>query len=230
MVARRLDSQAVRLLIVEDEPELREALVRRFRHRGDVVDHASCVVDAELLIAEHSYDVVVLDRQLGTTDGVVALERWRRAGVTTPVLILTARSEVHERIIGFEAGADDYLGKPFAMAELMHRVTALARRRERCTEVHLGEGDVRVDLARREVWRAGVRIPLRAREYAVLEWLMTHKGRLVTREQLRAACWDDTELTSNVEEATVASLRRKLGAPAIIQTPRGQGYIIDSTD
>ena len=134
------------------------------------------------------------------------------------------------RVEGFEAGADDYLGKPFAMAELFHRVGALARRTSRTEPVHIRVGTLDLDTARREVRRDSVVLPLRAKEYAVLELLMRRREQVVSREQLRRNCWDDDGGDSNVEETTIASLRRKLGAPALIHTRRGQGYILEALD
>jgi DNA-binding response OmpR family regulator len=217
----------MRLLLVEDDAEMRNAIARRFRARGDVVDPASSLGDAQRYLDAGDYDVIVLDRMLSDGDGVDALAAWRRAGCETPVLVLTAKCEVARRVEGFEAGADDYLGKPFAVAELVHRVAALARRRTREMPLHIRIGDLHVDTARREVRRHQVVVPLRAKEYVVLEFLLSHRGRVVTRAQLRDACWDETA-TSNVEETTLASLRRKLGDPPLIHTRRGHGYILEA--
>lgn len=217
----------MRLLLVEDDAEMLDAIARRLRARGDVVDAACTLEDARPLVESGEHEVIVLDRMLPDGDGVDALATWRRNGCVTPVLILTAKREVPRRLEGFEAGADDYLGKPFALSELVHRVAALGRRRERAAPLHIRVGDLCVDTARREVSRNDVVLPLRAKEYVVLEFLLSHRGRVVTHSQLREACWDDAA-SSNVEEATIASLRRKLGPPPLIHTRRGHGYVLEA--
>ncbi|MEM6989098.1 MAG: response regulator transcription factor [Myxococcota bacterium] len=218
----------MRLLVVEDELEMREALVRRFSRQGDAAHEAATLAAAEQHLAEQTFDVIILDRGMAGQDATEALAAWRKAGLVTPVLMLTAMHEVRDRVEGFEAGADDYLGKPFAMAELMLRVGALARRANDHVPVHLEEGGLHLDTARREVRRDGVRLVLRAKEYAVLQWLMRRRGRVVTRQALRDACWADDAAGSNVEESVIAGLRRKLGPPALIHTVRGHGYIFET--
>ena len=216
----------MRLLIVEDHTELREAVARRCRALGHAVDEAATSRAAEALLDGARYDVLILDRMLGSEDALDSLGRWRAAGQDLPTLILTAHDEVHDRVAGFEAGADDHLGKPFAMAELLARVQALGRRSHEPKPARLRVDDLELDSGRREVRRAGILLPLRPKEYAVLEVLMRRRGRVVSRGELREACWDEVAL-SNVEEAAIASVRRKLGAPALIQTRRGQGWIIE---
>lgn len=221
----------MRILIVEDEAELADAIARRMRARGDVVVVAGSIAEADAERHEGDFDVVLLDRGLPDGDGLDALGRWRADGMSTPVLILTARAQVHDRVSGLATGADDYLGKPFAMAELLARVSVLARRGADRPRSCLRVADLEVDLVRREVRRGGVLLPLRAKEFAVLELLVRRQGRVVSREELRRQCWDEAAaMRSNVEEATVASLRRKLGPPPLITTRRGEGYIVEPSD
>ena len=208
---------------------MRDAIARRFRARGDVVEAVSTLADAETLLDGAAFDVAILDRTLPDGEGVEALAAWRRGGREIPVLVLTAKREVPCRVEGFQAGADDYLGKPFAMAELIHRVAALARRQTRAVPPLARIGNLVVDTAKREVRRDDIVLPLRAKEYVVLEFLLSRRGHVVTRAQLREACWDDAA-SSNVEEATIASLRRKLGSPPLIHTRRGFGYVLEVGD
>lgn len=218
----------MRILIVEDQFELREAVARRLRALGHAVDTASSQSDAELTAAAHVFGLVILDRGLPDGDGLALLRRWRRAGSTTPVLVLTARDAVQARVEGLDAGADDYLVKPFSMDELVARVAVIARRAPGSSAQVVRVADLSVDFGRAVVHRAGVLLPLRAKEFAVLAYLCSRKGRVVTREALREACWDEEhEPGSNVEEVVLSSLRRKLGEPALIQTRRGHGYLVD---
>lgn len=220
----------MRILVVEDEAEMREAIARRLRARGDVVEVATTLAEAAVWRAEEAIDVMVLDRGLPDGDALDHLPRWRQGGWSVPVLMLTARSEVRDRVEGLASGADDYLGKPFAMAELLARVAALGRRGATRELVTLTLGDLQIDVARREVRRAGVGLPLRAKEFAVLELLVRRQGRVISRDEIREQCWGEVGARSNVEETTVASLRRKLGAPPLIHTRRGMGYIAESID
>ncbi|MEM7159757.1 MAG: response regulator transcription factor [Myxococcota bacterium] len=219
----------MRILIVEDEAEMAEAIARRCTAQGDVCEIAGTLAEAEAWTHEAELDVVVLDRGLPDGDALQSLATWRAGGFGVPVLVLTARSEVHDRVEGLAHGADDYLGKPFAMAELLARIAALGRRGATRPMLELQVDDLQVDLARREVRRDGVLLPLRVKEYAVLELLVRRQGRVVSRAELRQHCWGDLDAKSNVEEATVASLRRKLGRPPLIHTRRGLGYIVESS-
>ena len=221
----------MRVLVIEDQDEMREALVRRLRSNGHVAEGARGLIDAEAwLETDDAFDLLVLDRGLPEGDGLDALTKWRAAGLQSPVLVLTAQSEVHERVAGLQAGADDYLGKPFAMAEFLARVAALGRRGAALPLQVERAGDLELDLARREVRRAGVRLPLRPKEFLILELLMRRRGRVVSRAELRRHGWGDEAANSNVDEATIASLRRKLGTPALIHTRRGQGYLFERLD
>ena len=218
----------MRILLVVDEPVLRASVARALREDGHAVDEVDSCFGAEMEARAVDYGLIVLDRGLPDGDGLDTLKRWRRAGSTTPVLILTARDAIDDRIQGLDGGADDYVVKPFDLDELRARVRSLARRGPELLDVVLRVADLELDTARGQVRRGGVLLPLRSKELAVLQVLLERRGRVVSRDQLRAACWDaDHEPGSNVEEATVSSLRRKLGDPPLIRTRRGLGYTVD---
>jgi DNA-binding response OmpR family regulator len=219
---------SMRVLILEDQVDLRKALTQRLRGHGYGVDEARDLQTADLHLKTHVYGVLILDRMVPDGDAVERLLGWRRGGLTTPVILLTARDRVEDRIEGLGAGADDYLVKPFSMDELLARVAAVARRQGSGAPSLVRMGGLEIDLARRQAERDGVLLPLRPKEYAVLEYLATHQGQAVSKLDLREACWDDShESTSNVEEVVIAALRRKLGKPAVIQTVRGFGYVLE---
>ncbi len=218
----------MRVLVVEDQLEIRQAVGRRLRADGHGADEAGDGGTAESFVATYRYDVIVLDRMLPDGDALDLLQRWRARGVATPVLFLTARDLIEDRVDGFEAGADDYLVKPFAMDELMARLTAIARRGAAIRPSRIEIGDLDIDFGRHEVRRAGVLLPLRPKEYALLELLASRAGRAVSRDETVAGCWgEDHEPLSNVEEVVVAALRRKLGRPPLIRTVRGAGYLLE---
>jgi DNA-binding response OmpR family regulator len=218
----------MRILLVEDEEVMRASVARGLRADGHAVDEAASRAAADLEMRANVYGLVILDRGLPDGDGLLTLGKWRREGRTLPVLVLTARDAVGDRIAGLDGGADDYVVKPFALDELRARVRSLARRPAGLQDVVLRVGDLELNPARAEVRRGGVLLPLRTKELAVLQVLMERRGRVVSRDQLREACWDaEHEPGSNVEEVAVSAVRRKLGEPAIIRTRRGLGYIID---
>lgn len=221
----------MRILIVEDHIELREAIARRLRALGNSVDEAAQVHEVSSYLQSARYDVAVLDRMLPDGDSVGELKNLRSAGNLTPILLLTARDQIEDRVEGLEAGADDYLIKPFAMDELVARISVLARRNAPSRPSVLQVADLEVDTGKREVKRGGILIPLRPKEYALLELLATRQGRAVSRDAILDYCWDALESpTSNVEETVVASLRRKLGKPSLIKTVRGLGYRLEEPD
>ncbi|MFT7669852.1 MAG: DNA-binding response OmpR family regulator [Planctomycetota bacterium] len=220
----------MRVLIVEDDRELRGAIARRLRALGHGVDTAQSCEEARWLLGVHVYASIILDRLLPDGDSVEHLRAWRRSGVRTPVLILTALDQVDERLLGFESGADDYLIKPFVMEELLARVAAVARRGDVAQSSIVEIGGVHIDKGRREVRRSGDLIPLRPKEYALLELLVSRVNQVVSRSEIYQACWDESrESLSNVEEALVAALRRKLGDPVLIRTIRGHGYMLEES-
>ena len=218
----------MRILLAEDHTELREAIARRLRALGNSVDEVSSIREIRTYLNGAHYDVGVFDRMLPDGESLTLLQALRNAANRTPILLLTARDRIEDRVEGLQVGADDYLVKPFAMDELMARINVLARRGEPLRDTILRIADLEVDSGRHEVRRAGVLIPLRPKEYAVLELLAVRNGRAVSRNDILEYCWDTLESpTSNVEETIIASLRRKLGEPALIKTVRGHGYKLD---
>jgi len=217
----------VRVLLVEDDHELGQAVVAGLRAGGFAVDWADGLADADVKHSVHTYDCVVLDRGLPDGDGLDLLRAWRSQHARTPVLVLTALHALPDRIAGFADGADDYLGKPFAMDELVVRVGALCRRAEPPRETVLRVLGVEMDLPRRRVRRDGVLLSLTSKEFAVLELLLTRAGHVVSRSEFIEHCWDEmAEPMSNVVDVVVAQLRRKLGDPPVIATARGAGFIV----
>ena len=218
----------MRILVVEDESELRQAIARFLRGQGHAVDECDSCRSASATLPIYEYDVVVLDRMLPDGDSIAMLDRWRAQGKTTPVIFLTAKDRVHDRVDGLQSGADDYLVKPFAMAELAARIGSIARRGVTPESPIHKIGSLEIDKGRREVRRDGVLIPLRPKEYVLLELLVSRQGKVVTKHRIVETCWDEAkEPLSNVEEALIASLRRKLGKPNLIRTIRGSGYMIE---
>jgi DNA-binding response OmpR family regulator len=219
----------VRVLVIDDDDGLREGVVVSLRASGLGADGAATVAAARARLASHNYDCLVLDRMLPGGDGLQLLADRDRAVDPPPVLVLTARDAVRDRVEGFERGADDYLVKPFAMAELIARVRSLCRRRGSIAAPLLRAGGIELDTARREVRRDGVLLSLTAKEYAVLELLLSRAGAAVSREELVEHCWDElTAPMSNALDVVVSQLRRKLGDPPPIATVRTVGYRIDA--
>ncbi|MGD0948728.1 MAG: response regulator transcription factor [Candidatus Binatia bacterium] len=220
----------MRLLIVEDEQALARYLQRGLKELAWTADISPTAEDAWQRLLVEPYDLVILDLGLPGTDGGDLLRRMRAAGLVPPVLIVTARGSVEDRVAGLNAGADDYLTKPFAFAELVARIQALLRRgRQQWTAV-LQVGDLRVDVLKRQAQRGNRRIDLTAREFSVLEYLMQHAGEVVTRTMLAEHVWGDHyDSLSNLIEVFVNRLRKKTeldGAPRLLHTVRGAGYIM----
>jgi two-component system OmpR family response regulator len=226
--SRAWSANRVRLLVVEDEPDLARALKKALVEARFAVDVAADGVDA-LHQAEHvAYDAIVLDLMLPLMDGWTVLERLRRRGHRVPVLIVTARDAVSDRVRGLNAGADDYLTKPFALAELVARIHAMIRRGSADPSPVVTIGEVAIDTVTREVRRAAGLVDLTAREYVIFEFLVRRRGTLVTRATIEEHIYaDDADVFSNVVDVHVAALRRKLGAD-VIRTKRGQGFIVDA--
>ncbi|MFI5783058.1 response regulator transcription factor [Nocardia sp. NPDC051570] len=217
----------MRILVIEDDERLGNEVAAGLRSAGFAVDLAPNLVEADLKIAVNTYDCLVVDRGLPDGDGLALVATKRQAGQRVPVLMLTARDGLADRIAGFEHGADDYLVKPFALPELVARLRALCRRREQPTPAHLVLGDIDIDFPRHRVVRAGILRSLTAKEFGVLELLATRAGTVVSRSELIECCWDEmAEPASNVVDAVIAQLRRKLGAPPVIETVRGTGFVI----
>ncbi len=221
----------MKLLVVEDDKEAGGYLKRALSQAGHAVDHVEDGRDGLLLAAAEPYDVIVLDRMLPRMDGLGIVRTIRASGVKTPVLLLTALGGIDDRVEGLEAGADDYLVKPFAVAELMARVNALARRPPpQETPTTLQVADLRLDRLQRTVTRGGVRIELQPREFQLLEYLMRHAGRVVTRTMLLESVWDyHFDPKTNIVETHMSRLRSKVDrghAHELIHTVRGAGYCL----
>ncbi len=218
----------MRLLLIEDETGLREGITAAARATGLALDAAADLASGRALGRAHRYDCVIADRMLPDGDGLeIVDDRWRtESGV--PVLILTARDAVRDRVGGIERGADDYLTKPFAMSELLARVRMLVRRRGSIAPAVIRVGDIEVDSGRRELRRGGVVLSTTAKEFAVIELMASRPGAVFSREEITAHCWDRlTEPMSNAVDVVVSQLRRKLGDPPPIRTVRGAGYALE---
>jgi two-component system, OmpR family, response regulator len=221
-----LEDHAVRLLVVEDECDLLQALEKALREAGYAVDTAADGEDGLFKATSWDYDAIVLDLMLPKLDGWELLRRLRRVK-KTPVLLLTARDALPDLVKGLDTGADDYLAKPFERLELLARLRALMRRAAGQATAVLEVGDVRIDTASRTVTRQGKSVTLTPLEYAMLEFLAHHRGRIVTRTMLYDHLFDENEDSlSNLLDVHVSNLRKKLGADFIV-TRRGQGYLID---
>lgn len=215
----------MRVLLVEDDENLREAVTVALRAAALSVDVAVDLATADRALFGTAYDTVVFDRMLPDGDALEYVRHHRRRGWTTPVLFLTARDSPSDRVAGFEGGGDDYLVKPFGIAEMVARVLSLCRRAGHRRPALLRFTDLEVDTARREVRRGGVLLTLTVKEFGVLEYLLTRQGDAVSRADIEEHCWDAmAEPMSNVVDVVIAQLRRKLGGPPIIATVRGQGY------
>ncbi len=218
----------MRVLVVEDDRELGDEVADGLRAAGFAVDLARDMADADLKITVNAYDCLIIDRGLPDGDGLDLVRAHRESGDRTPVLILTARDGLADRLDGFAHGADDYVVKPFDLDELAARVRALCRRQERPAPTRTQIRDLVVDRPRRRVQRAGVLLTLTPKEFGVLELLATRAGSVVTRTELIECCWDEmAEPASNVVDVVIAQLRRKLGAPPLIDTVRGVGFTIE---
>jgi two-component system, OmpR family, copper resistance phosphate regulon response regulator CusR len=221
----------MKLLVVEDEETTAAFLRRGLTEEGWVVDVATDGDRAREAVAVYDYDAILLDVMLPGEDGFSLCRRWRAEGLTLPILFLTARDEIADRVEGLNLGADDYLVKPFAFEELLARVRALLRRgRNIAVPAEIRIGDLVIDTNRRRVERDGKRIPMTAREYQLLEYLARNAGKIVTRTALWDHVWESgAEPDSNVVDVYVRYLRNKLGrAPDLIETVRGAGYVLDA--
>ena len=219
----------MRVLVVEDDPDLQVAVPAALRSANLAVDLAVDIAAADEALFVNTYDCVVFDRifDLGgrKVDSIDYVRRRRGEGWTVPVLFLTGLDTLADRVDGFEQGGDDYLVKPFAVEELIVRVLSLVRRGPSIRPAILRYADIELDSARRVVHRAGVLVTLRAKEFSVLEYLMTRPEQLISRSELIDHCWDGDPPMSNVVDVTITRLRGRLrGGPDLIQAVRGQGY------
>ncbi|MFD8994631.1 response regulator transcription factor [Streptomyces abikoensis] len=227
-----------RILIVDDEPAVREALRRSLAFEGYATELAVDGLDAVEKVADRRPDLIVLDVLMPRMDGLTAARRMRASGVTVPILMLTARDTVGDRVTGLDAGADDYLVKPFELDELLARIRALLRRSSYAASAApadtdsqtLSFGDLRMDLATREVTRGARRVELTRTEFTLLELFLTHPRQVLTREQILKSVWGfEFEPSSNSLDVYVMYLRRKTeagGEPRLVHTVRGVGYVL----
>jgi two-component system, OmpR family, response regulator len=217
----------VRVLVVEDEARLGDELVRSLEEAGYAVDRAADGERADFLGQTERYDAVVLDLGLPGVDGLTVLRRWREAGLAMPVLVLTARASWHEKVVGIDSGADDYVSKPFRMEEVLARLRGLIRRASGQVQPEIRCGPVALDPRLARVTRDGVPVKLTSHEFRVLAYLMHHRGRVVSQAELTEHIYaQDADRDSNTVEVFIARLRRKLGG-SFIETVRGLGYRID---
>ena len=214
----------MRVLVVEDEAPLAKQLMAALGHAGYAVEHAADGERADLLGHDENFDAVVLDLGLPKIDGLTLLRRWRDAGRTLPVLVLTARGSWHEKVVGIDSGADDYLAKPFRMEELLARLRALIRRSSGHINPELRCGPIVLDTRAGSVTLDGAEVRLTSHEFRVLSYLMHHRERIVSQGELTEHIYAQSfDRDSNTVEVFIARLRRKLGA-SLIQTVRGLGY------
>jgi len=225
---------AVKILLIEDDRETAEYIAKGLREHGHVVDKTDNGRDGLYMATGEPYDVIIVDRNLPKMDGLSLVKAARTSGTKTPVLFLTTMGGVDDRVAGLDAGADDYLVKPFAFAELLARVGALARRPPLTAVTSLSVGDLEVDLLSRTVVRGGKRIELLAQEFKILEYLMRHAGEIVTRTMLLEKVWDfHFDPKTNIVETHISRLRSKIDKgfeKPLLHTVRGAGYVIRSPD
>jgi DNA-binding response OmpR family regulator len=221
----------MRLLVVEDETKLAAIIKRGFEEEGYSVDVVYDGLSGLLITETTPYDLVVLDLTLPRKDGIEVCRELRNKNINVPILILTARDSVEDRVRGLDSGADDYVVKPFAFSELLARVRALIRRESPSKNPKLKVGNLIMDTRKREVWRSDQKIDLTVKEYAILDYLMRHPDVVITRVMLEEAAWDyEYEGLSNIIDVYIRRLRKKIdeGDESIIQTIRGIGYRLHS--
>jgi heavy metal response regulator len=220
----------MRLLVVEDEQKVAGFVRQGLSEEGYAVDVAADGATGLAMALDRVHDLIILDIQLPKLDGLHVLQQLRQAKVTTPVLLLTVRATIEDKVLGLDAGADDYLTKPFAFQELVARVRALLRRRAEATPPVLQVADLTLDPARRTVSRGGQRIDLTPREFALLDYFMRHPGRVLTRTMIAEHVWDYSfDTTTNVIDVYVNYLRKKIDTdwePKLLHTIRGAGYVL----
>jgi len=225
----------MRILVVEDEAEVAAYLSKGLKEHGYVVDEAHDGKDGLFLALSEPFDAMIIDRMLPNVDGLSIVRSVRQAGMTTPVLILSALGQVDDRVEGLREGGDDYLVKPFAFSELIARLEALQRRKApRESQTRLVVGDLEMDLLARTVRRSGQDIDLKPREFALLEYLMRHAGQVVTRTMLLEHVWDyHFDPQTNVIDVHISRLRQKIDRgfeTELLQTVRGAGYTLRAPD
>ncbi|MES2923053.1 MAG: response regulator transcription factor [Verrucomicrobiota bacterium] len=223
----------MRLLLIEDAQRLSATMCEALSRMGHAVDAEADGGSGELMARRNDYDAIILDRMLPGKDGLEVLRALRRDGIDTPVLLLTALDGVEEKVRGLTDGADDYLTKPFALAELAARLEALARRRYGQADSRRTVGPLEIDTSRKSVSRDGGEIILTAREFSLLEILARRPGQVLSRVQIEERLYSETDgPLSNAVDAAIYSLRRKLcppGTPPLIHTRRGLGYVLEAS-
>lgn len=225
----------MRLLIAEDDPLIADGLIRAMRTDGYAVDHTTSGLEADEALKQYTYDLVILDLGLPRLDGLEVLRRLRTRGTAVPVLVLTARDALQDRVKGLDAGADDYLVKPFALSELLARVQALLRRGALRSDSQdstvLRLADLELDLVRRKASRSGQRLDLTAKEFTLLTLLLRRQGQVLSRTALAAQVWDmNFDSNTNVVEVAVRRLRGKIDdafEKKLLHTVRGMGYVLE---
>ena len=225
----------MRILIVEDDRQTAMFILKGLRQEGFAVDCASNGEAGLHLALTGPYDAAVIDIMLPGLDGLALIDEMRRNGIETPVIVLSARSSVDDRINGLQAGGDDYLVKPFAFSELVARIHALIRRATRASEpTALSVGNLKMDLIRRKAFRKGIELELQPKEFALLEYLMRNVGRVVSKTMIMEHVWDyNFDPRTTVVESRVCRLRDKVDRPFgsnIIHTIRGVGYVLEERD
>lgn len=225
------ERRSMRILLVEDDKTIATFVIKGLRQAGYAVDHASEGESGLHLGLTESYDLVILDLMLPKLDGLTLLNRLRQRNGSVPVIILSAKATVDDRVKGLQSGSDDYITKPFAFSELLARIQALFRRASGAAETtRLMAGDLTIDLLSREVTRAGRRVELQPREFALLEYLMRNKGRVVSKTMIMEHVWDyNFDPQTNVIEARMSRLRDKIDCDVerkLIHTVRGAGYVL----
>ena len=222
----------MRILVVEDDRQTSLFITKGLRQEGFAVDCSMNGEDGLHLIVTESYDAAVIDIMLPRLDGLTLIDEMRRNGIQTPVIVLSAKGSLDDRIKGLQAGGDDYLVKPFAFSELVARVQALIRRATRAdAPTTLAVGDLKMDLARRKVFRKNVQVDLQPKEFMLLEYLMRNTGRVVSKTMIMEHVWDyNFDPRTTVVEARVCQLREKVDRPfetGLIHTIRGVGYVLE---
>jgi DNA-binding response OmpR family regulator len=220
----------LRFLLVEDEPSLLKIITKRLKEEGYSVDTAKNGREAEYCITSVEYDCIVLDIMIPIMDGLTLLRKIRNKKILTPVLFLTAKDSIEDRVTGLDTGADDYLVKPFSFDELLARIRALLRRQKESRDTTLTLGDLKLNTITREVTRENKSIELTSKEYSILEYFLKNKNRVLTKSQIAEHVWNyDFEYNSNIVEVYVRYLRKKIDEDfknKLIHTIRGGGYVI----
>jgi DNA-binding response OmpR family regulator len=224
----------MRILLVEDDADLAQFIRKGLKEEHYVVDVAADGEAGLALALDNSYDLMILDIMLPKLDGLTLCRRVRNKGISTPVLLLTARNNLETKVSGFDTGADQFMPKPFAFAELLARIRALLRRGSSQQIAHLQAADLRLDPASHRVWRAGQEISLTNKEYALLEFLLRNKNRVLTRTAIIEHVWDISyDPMTNIVDAHIRALRAKIDrdfSPPLIATVRGAGYMLEEPD